>query len=103
MDLVVLSSLWEGLPLTPIEAFSVGKTIVATAVDGTVEIVEDKINGLLVEAKHSEQIADRVKYMMENPSEKKQMEANAYLRYITEYSFSNLAEAYIKYYESMER
>ena len=41
--------------------------------------------------------------MMENPSEKKQMEANAYLRYITEYSFSNLAEAYIKYYESMER
>ena len=103
LDLVVLSSLWEGLPLTPIEAFSVGKTIVATAVDGTVEIVEDKINGLLVEAKHSEQIADRVKYMMENPSEKKQMEANAYLRYITEYSFSNLAEAYIKYYESMER
>ena len=36
MDLIVLSSLWEGFPLTPIEAFSVGKTIVATAVDGTV-------------------------------------------------------------------
>lgn len=28
MDFIVLSSLWEGLPLTPIEAFSVGKTVV---------------------------------------------------------------------------
>ena len=41
MDFIVLSSLWEGLPLTPIEAFSVGKTVVATAVDGTPEIVQN--------------------------------------------------------------
>ena len=34
LDLIVLSSLWEGLPLTPIEAYSVGRTIVATRVDG---------------------------------------------------------------------
>ena len=47
-DLIVLSSLWEGLPLTPIEAFSVGKTIVATSVDGTVEIVKNKENGAKV-------------------------------------------------------
>ena len=37
LDFVVLSSLWEGFPLTPIESFSVGKTVVATAVDGTPE------------------------------------------------------------------
>lgn len=39
-DFIVLSSLWEGLPLTPIEAFSVSKTVVATSVDGTPEIVK---------------------------------------------------------------
>ena len=43
LDLIVLSSLWEGFPLTPMEAYSVGKTIIATAVDGTVEIVQDGI------------------------------------------------------------
>lgn len=60
LDLVVLSSLWEGLPLTPIEAFSVGKTVVATAVDGTVEIVEDGKSGRLIEPKKPEQIAENV-------------------------------------------
>lgn len=34
LDFIVLSSLWEGLPLTPIEAYSVGKTVIGTAVDG---------------------------------------------------------------------
>lgn len=51
MDFIVLSSLWEGLPLTPIEAFSVGKTVVATAVDGTPEIVQNGINGILIKPK----------------------------------------------------
>ena len=52
MDFIVLSSLWEGLPLTPIEAFSVGKTVIATNVDGTPEIVKDRKNGLLVKRKN---------------------------------------------------
>ena len=48
LDFVVLSSLWEGLPLTPIEAYSVGKTVIGTAVDGTQEIIRTGIDGYLV-------------------------------------------------------
>lgn len=46
LDFVVLSSLWEGLPLTPIEAYSVGKTVIGTAVDGTPEIIRDGVGWL---------------------------------------------------------
>lgn len=46
LDFIVLSSLWEGLPLTPIEAYSVGKTVIGTAVDGTQEIIRDGVDGL---------------------------------------------------------
>ena len=101
MDLIVLSSLWEGLPLTPIEAFSVGKTIVATGVDGTVEIVEDGVSGLIVPPRDPKAIAEKINYMIDNPEDKKQMEEKAVERYEEEFSFDTLAGSYIDYYRSL--
>lgn len=102
LDLVVLSSLWEGLPLTPIEAFSVGKTIVATAVDGTIEIVKDKENGLLVEPSNSQELSNKICWMIEHPDEKKKMEENANESYRQDFSFDNLAAAYVDYYRNLK-
>lgn len=99
VDLIVLSSLWEGFPLTPIEAFSVGKTIVATAVDGTVEIVTNGKNGLLIEAKSPEQIAEKVVWMIDHPKERKRMEKNALASYNDEFSMEKFAEGYFNCYE----
>ena len=101
VDLVVLSSLWEGLPLTPIEAFSVGKTIVATGVDGTCEIVKDMKNGLLISPRDVDGIANKVCWMIENPEEKKKMEISAKATFDNEFSFNVFAEAYKKYYEGL--
>lgn len=101
MDLVVLSSLWEGLPLTPIEAFSVGKTIVATAVDGTVEIVNDGENGFLVPPRDSEAIADKVCCLIEQQDLKKKFEEKARDCFENEFSFEKLAQEYISYYEGL--
>lgn len=98
LDLIVLSSLWEGFPLTPIEAFSVGKTIVATAVDGTVEIVKDGVNGLLIEAKSSEQISDKVNWIIDHPEKKRKMEKEASICYKKELSMKKFAEEYEKCY-----
>lgn len=98
LDLVVLSSLWEGFPLTPIEAFSVGKTIVATAVDGTIEIVNDGVDGLLVEPKSIDGIAAKIKYMIENPKQKNEMEIQAFATYRKNFSFENFAEGYCEVY-----
>ncbi len=101
VDLVVLSSLWEGLPLTPIEAFSVGKTIVATAMDGTIEIVEDKKNGLLVDSKNSKQLSEKICWMIEN--DKSSMEQEAMNTFENKFSFQTLARNYINAYVKYER
>lgn len=100
LDLIVLSSLWEGLPLTPIEAFSVEKTIVATAVDGTVEIVEDGVNGALVNAKDTNAIADKVLELYKSPDRIRMYEKNASKRYNTEFSYEVLQGRYRKYYKN---
>lgn len=99
LDLIVLSSLWEGLPLTPIEAFSVGKTIVATAVDGTVEIINDKVNGLLISPKNSNAISEGVISLLSNDFERQDYEIAAKRTYEKEFSFSSFAYKYRDFYK----
>jgi glycosyltransferase involved in cell wall biosynthesis len=48
MDVFVLPSLWEGLPIVLMEAMAAGLPIVATAVDGVTEMIEHERTGLLV-------------------------------------------------------
>ncbi|HEY4205860.1 MAG TPA: glycosyltransferase family 4 protein [Puia sp.] len=47
-DIFVLPSLWEAFPIALLEAMSMGKAVIGTDVDGTPEIIEHEVNGLLV-------------------------------------------------------
>ncbi|MBN2409486.1 MAG: glycosyltransferase family 4 protein [Candidatus Aminicenantes bacterium] len=59
-DIFVLPSLWEGLPFVLVEAAALGRPIVATAVDGVPEILEDGRTGLLVPPGDPEALAGAV-------------------------------------------
>jgi glycosyltransferase involved in cell wall biosynthesis len=47
-DIFVLPSLWEAFPIALLEAMSMGKAVIGTAVDGTPEIIRDGQNGVLI-------------------------------------------------------
>ena len=47
-DAVLLSSSWENFPHAVVEGLAAGTPVIATAVGGVGEIVEDGVNGLLV-------------------------------------------------------
>jgi len=57
MDLFLLTSRFEGLPRSVLQAMAAGVPVIATAVDGTPEIVEDGRTGLLVPPRRPEEIA----------------------------------------------
>lgn len=101
LDFIVLSSLWEGLPLTPIEAYSVGKTVIGTAVDGTQEIIRNGIDGYLIEPRSATQIAEKMIVLIEQPQIRKRMEIQAMQRYQSEFSFKKMKESYLHYYEEL--
>lgn len=101
LDFVVLSSLWEGLPLTPIEAYSVGKTVIGTAVDGTPEIIHDGTDGYLVEPRNPIQMAEKMNKLIENPEILTNMGMQAIKQYQTEFSFDKLTQSYIAFYEEL--
>lgn len=60
MDIFVLSTHWEGLPLVILEAMAQGKPVIATAVDGIPEIIIDGKTGLLFSHQNNEQLAAQV-------------------------------------------
>lgn len=101
LDFVVLSSLWEGLPLTPIEAYSVGKTVIGTAVDGTPEIIRDGVDGYLVEPRNPMQLAEKMNELIENPEMRESMGIQAMRLYQEEFSFEKLSERYVAFYEEL--
>lgn len=66
-DIFVLPSLWEGLPIGLLEAMSMGKAVIATNVDGTSEIIESGINGVLIPVDNLiERLADAIVLLTQN-------------------------------------
>ena len=59
-DLVILPSLYEGLPISLIEALREGKPIIATDVGGINEIVQPGFNGFLTEVGNYQQLATQI-------------------------------------------
>jgi glycosyltransferase involved in cell wall biosynthesis len=49
LDLFIQPSLWEGLPLALLQAMGAGLPVLATRVSGVREVIEDGVNGRMVE------------------------------------------------------
>lgn len=60
LNLCVLSSLQEGLPLTLLEAMYCGVPIIATRVGGIPEVIRDGWNGILVEPDDHRGLAEKI-------------------------------------------
>ena len=72
-DLSILPSLCEGLPMAALESLAAECPIVATAVDGTPEIVVHEKTGLLVPPRDPQQLAGTVLLMLHHPERARKM------------------------------
>jgi len=75
IDILVLSSLWEGLPRVFLQAMAAGKPIVATAVDGAREVIVEGANGYLVPPGQPEKLAEKIMELVSHPRRAKKMGA----------------------------
>jgi len=67
-DVVLSTSRTEGCPNTLLEAMAMGRAVVATAVDGTNELLRDGVDGLLVTPGDSRGFAARVAELLRSPA-----------------------------------
>ncbi|OGR56854.1 MAG: hypothetical protein A3I11_04120 [Elusimicrobia bacterium RIFCSPLOWO2_02_FULL_39_32] len=59
-DVIVMTSLWEGLPRVAIEACAAGKPMVAFAINGLCELLKNGENGFLIEPNNYTKMADKI-------------------------------------------
>lgn len=92
-DLFVLPSLWEGMPLSLLEAMAAGRPAVATAVSGSAELILDEETGLLVPPGDAMALAVAMARLLQNPQAAAAMGARAQERVRREFSLERMVES----------
>ena len=76
-SMLVLPTYREGLPVSVMEAESVGRAIITTNSVGAKETVENGFNGFLVEVKNVDQLTEKVLYLLKNKDKQQEMGQNS--------------------------
>ena len=94
----ILPSIYEGLPMSILEAMAAALPVLATAVGGVPDIVEDGVTGVLVKPGDSNALAEAMGELLESP-EHMQSLATAGKAVASQYDCSIVAAAYSELYE----
>ncbi|MBC8554277.1 MAG: glycosyltransferase [Candidatus Brocadiales bacterium] len=73
IDIFVLPSIREGLPLAILEAMACGKPVIATNVGGVPEVVKNGINGILVQPQDPEALHGAMKELLNDAGKRERM------------------------------
>jgi glycosyltransferase involved in cell wall biosynthesis len=77
MDVAVLTSKWEGMPISVIEALCKGCPVVATGVGGTPELIKNRVNGYITQPGAYEETAAKVLEIIKDTDTLKAMKRQA--------------------------
>ena len=102
-DLLVLPSLYEGLPNVVLEAMRFGKPVVATAAPGTTEVVVDGQTGLLVPLRDPPALAQAIRTVVQDPDLARRSGRRRPARVESEFRAETMIDAYAALYEELAR
>ena len=91
-EISLLSSVTEGLPNAVLESMLLARPVVATAVGGVPELIEDGIEGYLVNSGDSQSFADRVIELIDNPVRREAMGIFGRARALADFSVQTTVE-----------
>jgi L-malate glycosyltransferase len=100
-DLSLLGSAHEGFPNAIMEAMAYGLPVVATAVGGVPELIEDGVQGRLVPPADPARMASAIAWMIEHPAERARMGAAGRERVTREFGTAAMVRRTQAVYESL--
>lgn len=101
-DVVCSTSVWpEPLSRIPIEALSIGTPCVATNVGGTGEIIDDGVNGFLVNPGNVEDLKEKVKILLSDKRIRNKFIKNGKEKIRKEFSINKITNKHITFYKQV--
>ena len=100
-DILINPSFSESFGMSLVEAMASEKPVVASRIGGMVNIVENGINGLLIEPGDEEGLAEAIKYLIENPELRRKMGRAGRKRVLEKFSWEKVAATLLTEYRSM--
>ena len=100
-DLVVAPSIVEPFGLIVLEAYSCSKPVVAFDVTAFNENIVNNETGFLIKPYDTKELANKIKYLLENKNIAKQMGVNGYKLLQDKFSFDASIEKTIDFYKSV--
>jgi glycosyltransferase involved in cell wall biosynthesis len=101
LDVFVISSHHEGIPMALLEAMALGKPVVATAVGGVPEVIEHGISGLLVQPGDHGGLANACLQILEKPAVAESLGRAARHRVESEFSIDVHREKIMRLYREV--
>ena len=98
LDIYLNTSVYEGVPMTILEALARGLPVVAPSVGGIVEIIEDGIEGFLIDSRAPGDFAEKCLFLKNNPEERKRMARAAREKAVRAFSAEAMADGYYRLY-----
>jgi glycosyltransferase involved in cell wall biosynthesis len=98
-DLFCMSSTSEGLPMSLLQAMSVGLPAVVTNVGGMAEVVRNAHAGLTAPVKDAAQMADAIVQLALNPSQRAILSENARTAYREHFTLERMNASYMDLYQ----
>ncbi len=101
IDIFVLPSLIEGLPMILLEAMAAKKPVIATRVGDIPNVIRNNESGLLVGPREVVQLKDAIKYLIENVDHSGLIAEKGLEKVKEEYSSGQMARQYMDVYNDV--
>jgi len=99
-DLLIQPSLEEGISSTLLEAMACGTCVLGSDIEGISEVIENNKTGLLVEPNNSDELLNKILYLLPK-KEKRLSMANEGLERVKKYDWKIVGKLYVNFYESL--
>ncbi len=100
-DVAMLLSRWEGFGLAVVEYMAAEKNVVATKIDAIPTLIEDGVDGLLVEVDNPQDAANKVLWLHHHPEEAAEMRCKALKKVIENYDINRVVNQHIDMFEKL--
>ncbi|PIN84985.1 MAG: glycosyl transferase family 1 [Candidatus Diapherotrites archaeon CG11_big_fil_rev_8_21_14_0_20_37_9] len=99
-DILIQPSLQEGISSTLLEAMACKTAIIATNVGGNNELIQNNVNGIVLEPNDVDSFTQQISYLLNNEQFRQSLVEHAF-KTVEKYDWNQIGNLYLSVYESI--